>query len=295
MRQLLTLILIGLAVQGMAQDNLQNYTPSILFGKGEWEVKSFQNVYTQTASFGSDLTNKIDNNGRRDTYSSSINQFLYGINGNINIGLDVWVKNVTVNDPRFETLTTRSRTEITGIGPKIKIAPFKKLNRLSIQSTLLFPLAEDLEGADQGDNIETSFLFLEYDRSAMLLNQLFYDLPLNSKWQLFFQQAFWTHFTRDSFAENTVWQTQTSLFVSYFATSRWTLYGLTEYFPTHYNAADQEFSASESFFINSGIGTKYQIIPNKLEIEALYSNFWLGSEGSGAGQTFNIGLRFIRQ
>lgn len=284
---LLTSILAG------AQESLQSYTPSILFGKGEWEFKSFQNVYTQNKRFGDKLTNTIDN-PLRETYSVSINQFLYGINSKINVGADVWIKNVTQSDFDIEGVENRTRTDITAIGPKIKIAPFNKLSRLSIQSSLLFPLAEDLEGRNFDNDSELSGLFLEFDRT-LWLNQVFYDLNLNSKWQLFFQQAFWYNFVRDSFVENNLFQTQTSVFASYFPNSRWTIYGMTEYFPTHYNFNEQTTSISEAFFLNSGIGTKFQLIPNKLELEALYTNFWAGSEGTGAGQTFNFGIRYIRQ
>ena len=46
--------------------------------------------------------------------------------------------------------------------------------------------------------------------------------------------------------------------------------------------------------MQSGAGGKYQIIDGILELELLYTNFWIGSPGSGAGQTFNLGIRLIR-
>ena len=49
-----------------------------------------------------------------------------------------------------------------------------------------------------------------------------------------------------------------------------------------------------SYFIQSGLGGKYQLIPGRLELEALYTNFWIGSDQEGAGQTFNFGVRVIR-
>ncbi len=181
---------------------------------------------------------------------------------------------------------------MTGFGPKIKIAPFRSLRRLSIQSTLLFPLADDLEG--RSDDADKPFLFLETDKT-LWLSQIFYDLPLNEKMQLFFQQAFWYNFVRDSFRENDFLQTQTSVFYSYFPTDRWTLYAMTEFFPTHYNDQEQRAQFVNNYFVQSGIGTKFQLVPNAIELEFLYTNFWLGSEGAGAGETFNLGLRLIRQ
>ncbi|MEQ9402996.1 MAG: hypothetical protein RIM99_05380 [Cyclobacteriaceae bacterium] len=266
------------------ETNLQSYTPSILFDKGDWEFKSFQNLYTQTKSFDAD-GDRVKNASGRQTWFTSINQFLYGLNSKVNIGADVWVKNVNYK------LSNESRTDIVGFGPKIKIAPFNKLKRLSIQSTLLFPLANDLE-----DRKNDGVPFLETD-ATIWLNQLFLDVPLNDKSQLFFQQAFWYRFVRESFAENNFLQSQTSTFYSYFATDRLTLYGMTEYFPTHYNSSFgvQKGEAFYSYFIQSGIGTKYQLIPNLIELEFLYTNFWAGSEGQGAGETFNLGIRVIRQ
>ena len=185
-----------------------------------------------------------------------------------------------------------SQTGITGFGPKIKIAPIRSLPRLSLQSTVLFNFVDQPEG-----NFENSIQFLETD-ATLWLNQIFFDLPLNEKSQLFFQQAFWYRFVADgSFAANNFLQTQTSVFYSYFPTSRWTIYGMTEYFPTHYNSDDAVESASAffSYFIQSGVGLKYHLIPNLIELEALYTNFWNGSEGQGAGETINLGIRVIRQ
>ena len=270
-----------------AQQGLQQFTPSILFDKGSWEFKSYQNLYSQQSAFGDSPLEKVNTERGRETFFTSINQFSFGLNDRINFGLDVWVKHVNLENGDF-----RTRTAISGIGPRIKIAPFRQLPRFSIQSTFLFPLADDLEG--RAPDAEQPFLFLETDRS-LWLSQLFYDVPISSKWQLFFQQAFWYNIVRESFRENNFLQTQTSVFVSYFPTSRWTIFGMTEYFPTHYNDSNQSGELSFSYFVQSGAGLKYQLIPNLLELETLYTNFWAGSAGNGAGYTINFGIRVIRQ
>jgi hypothetical protein len=289
MKNLLFIVSILISLFATAQDNLQSYTPSILFSKGEWEFKSFQNLYTQTKQFGSSRLQKELTGRGRETYFTSINQFLYGVHSKINVGFDVWVKNVSL-----ENGTHTSRTAITGFGPKVKIAPFEGLKRLSIQSSVLFPLAKDLEG--RSIDAPKPFLFLEPDRT-LWLTQFFFDKQLNEQWQLFFQQAFWYNFVRDSYRANNYLSTQTSVFISYFPTTRWTFYAMSEYFPTHYNDSPtvQSGEAFYADFIQSGLGTKYQLVPNMIELELLYTNFWAGSEANGAGQTFNLGLRFIRQ
>lgn len=286
MKKLLFYPLFFLAFAAYSQENLQNYTPSILFGKGDWEFKSFQNVYWQTKSFDGNGINAKPTGDGRQLWATSINQFLYGINDQINVGIDVWVKQVNFDLGGFNT-----RTAVTGIGPKIKIAPFKGLKRLSIQSSLLFPAAKDLESTK--DNMSP---FLETDKT-LWLTQFFYDKQINDQWQLFFQQAFWANFVRNSFAENSFLQTQTSVFLSYFPNPRWTFYAMSEFFPTHYDSSfgEQTAKAFNSYFVQSGLGAKFQLVPNKVEIELLYTDFWLGSSGQGAGQTLNLGLRLIKQ
>jgi hypothetical protein len=264
-----------------AQTNLQNYTPSVLFQKGQWELKSFQNIYQQSKSFSANFSKTATGRGS-EIYASSINQFLYGLSSNINIGFDVWAKGV-----KLQNSTRENWGAVANVGPKIKIAPFNNLPRFSIQSTWLFPTSSDLEGR------ESNNAFLENDRQ-LWLTQFFYDKALSSKWQLFVQQAFWYSLVRNSYRENNFLETPVSAFISFFLNNKITLYGMTEYWPTHYNANLQKGSPFYEFFVQSGLGSKYQIIPSRLEVELLYTNFWLGSETKGAGQTFNLGIRLIK-
>lgn len=281
--------LIGLTHITEAQ-NLQNYTPSILFGPGDWELKSFQNLYRQTKRFAGDGGLEKQDDGDAQIFFTSINQFLYGVNSQLNVGVDVWVNHTSLP---FDG-DRESQTAISLIGPKIKIAPFKSLSRLSIQTSYLFAVTDDMENRSPSSS-RRSFFFAN-DRS-LWLTQFFYDKPINDQFQLFFQQAFWYNVVHESFRENNFLQTQTSVFASYFPNSKWTLYAMTEYFPTHYDPGEgqQTGSAFHSYFVQSGLGTKYQLVPNLIELELLYTNFWLGSGGEGAGQTFNFGIRLINQ
>ncbi len=132
MKKLFLAISICLIHQlSFSQQSLQSYTPSILFEAGEWEIKSFQNFYTQTKSF---KDGKKEANGERSNYFTSINQVLFGVNGQFNVGFDVWVKSVAISGDNLGT-----RYGVSSVGPKIKVAPFKNLERLSIQSSILFP------------------------------------------------------------------------------------------------------------------------------------------------------------
>jgi len=273
---------------GAYTQNLQNYTPSILFSDGQWDFKSFQNLYSQKKVFDGNGVSKAEVSDNNQFFFTSINQFLYGLNSQVNIGFDVWINHTSLpaGDDR------ENQSGVTLIGPKIKVAPFRSLSRLSIQTGYFFKAGSDFE--NRSADSDMPFFFFANDRS-LWLTQFFYDKPLNSEWQLFFQQAFWYNVVDDSFNENNFLQTQSSVFVNYFPNSRWTFYGMTEFFPTHYSTNNQEFAAFETFFVQSGLGTKYQLIPNKIELELLYTNFWLGSDQEGAGETFNLGIRIVNQ
>ena len=282
MRRTLFSVLLGFGFIALGQNNLQNYTPSILFDKGDWEFKTFQNLYLQSQSFDAS-GGKVEDSAEQFFFTST-NQFLYGINNQLNVGFDVWVKSSNLIGDAFD-----ASTGVSGFGPKIKVAPIKSIPRLSLQSTFLFNALDDPEG------LEGTRYFLEWDAN-LWINQIFFDLPLNEKSQLFFQQAFWYRFVRDgSSVENNFLETQTSVFYSYFPTTRWTVYAMSEYFPRHYDLNNERAEGFFSYFVQSGLGVKYQLIPNLIELEALYTNFWNGSEGQGAGETINLGIRVIRQ
>jgi len=276
-----------------AQTNLQQYTPSVLLNRGQWEFKHFTNVYTQTKAFDDQLRKDDQRVAGRQTFATGINQFMYGINPKYSVGLDVWVKYVNINDGQGQ----RNRAGLTGVGPKIKIAPFENASRLSFQSTFLIPVSGDTES--RTPNTMYPGLFLEFDR-FLWINEAFYDIPLSSSTQLFVRGSVWTSFPRNSFRMQPFIETPITVFFNYFPNSRLTLYISLEAWIKHVEDFQDENGMStnrvkffSSFFSQAGLGAKYQIIPGLLEGELLYTNFWLGSPGEGAGQTFNFGLRVI--
>ncbi len=270
-------------------NNIQVYTPSVLFRKGQWEYKFFNNLYTQTKGFDN-KGNKFDY-GNRSNYFTSINQFLIGINSKINIGADVWINSVRVNDSTrdspFNVLTFEkspdTRTEIGYAGPKIKFIPFKKLSHLSLQTTFLIPLASDLEGKMNGRP------FLTRD-SYISITQIFYDYSISNKFQLFFQLSSWIYIAKvKPLAETSRVSVSSpaSIFLSYFPSKRLTFYLQQEFWPNYGS------KGINSWFMQQGLGMKVQIITGILEAETSYTNFLLGAN-TGAGQTFNFGLRLIQ-
>jgi len=269
-------------------NSTQKYTPSVLYNKGQWEYKFFNNLYTQTKGFEKD-GNKV-NYGNRSNYFTSINQFLLGVNSKINVGADVWINSVRVNDSvkdtpfnllKFEN-SPNSRTEFGYAGPKIKIIPFKKLSHLSFQTTFLIPIAKDMEGKKNNKP------YLSRD-SYISITQIFYDYSISSKFQLFFQLAPWIYTAKEKPMAGTSRfsvSSPASIFLSYFPTKRLTFYMQQEFWPNYGS------KGISSWFRQEGIGMKVQIIKGKLEAETSYTRFSMGAN-AGAGQTYNFGLRLI--
>lgn len=269
------------------KSSTQEFTPSVLYTKGQWEFKHFNNLYSQTEGFDKE-GNTIKYNSR-GSYFSSINQVLFGVNSRFNVGLDFWIKSVRIDETGsspFSTLSfqnsPKTRTALSSIGPKIKFQPFKKLSHLSIQTTFLIPIANDQEGASNGKP------FLSQD-SYISITQLFYDQAIGNKIQLFFSLSPWVYIKKTPIANTNRINVSSPLdiFVSYFPTDRLTLYmqqGFWPNFAQNYDIA--------SWFRQEGFGAKYQIIKGKLEIESSYTKFTMGKD-QGAGATYNFGIRFM--
>lgn len=268
------------------RSSTQEFTPSVLYTKGQWEYKHFNNLYSQTKGYNKEgNTVKFNNRG---SYFSSINQVLFGVNSRFNVGLDFWIKSVRIDETSsspFSTLSFQNspntRTALSSIGPKLKFQPFKKLSHLSIQTTFLIPIAKDQEGAFNGRP------FLSQD-SYISITQLFYDQAIGKKLQLFFSLSPWVYIKQTPIVNTNRISVSSPLdiFVSYFPTDRITLYMQQGFWP---NYAQNSIA---SWFRQEGIGAKYQIIKGKLEVESSYTKFTMGKD-QGAGATYNFGIRFI--
>lgn len=272
---LLFFLLVFLSISGISQElNLQTITPSSIMMKGQIEIKLFNNLYTQQAFFNS--FSEKQEIGFRENYFTSANYILMGVSSWLNVGGEVWINSVKRN-----TEPVQQRTEIAYIAPKIKLAPFNSLDRFSITSTLLIPIASEMQGG--GDPNEP---FLAYD-NTIWINQLFYDQQLGQNWQVFFELSGWMYFKKSKVEESdNFFRMPAKAIVSYFPSHRVTLYALTELM-TQFG---QDFV--DSYYVQIGPGIKYQLVPGKLELEGLYTNF-LAGKSQGAGSTYNLGLRII--
>lgn len=294
-RIFLALVLTSSYCSILAQDsesNIFNFTPSSLFQKGQYEIQNFNNIYTQTAL--RDRNGEKISLGQRQTFLNAAYQFTYGISkkGWINLGVEANFTRVLYDNDEGSFLNvlalgkdgTNTRSALTSVGPRVKINPIKSIPRLSLQSTFLFPTAPNLETP----------LFLAHDRYTWF-TQLFFDKSIGDKFQLFLESSFLYRINRNSQIESNFFRTPLSAFISYFPFPDLSFFGNVQYSPRFNevsNGFDSQFGLAQRF-TQVGFGAKYQA-SDKLGFELSYGNF-VDSRLDGAGQAFNLGIRYIHR
>ena len=283
----LTLLLLAIAtsITGFSQEdeasgsNIQTYTPSKLLSQGQWDIKFFNNLYTQTESTFTSGTEA------RETYFTSTVDVFTGISANnrFNVGLLLEFRSNVIGDRdaldvfKFDGESNTARSGFTSFAPAVKFNPIKSVSNFTIQTAFHIPLV---------DNESENGVFLD-QKGITFQNRFFYDYNFNSKWQLFTELNTEYHFGKkeESFANNSLSLTP-GLFLSYFPSSKFTVLGLVQ----HSQRIDTGNDFEQDFTAVGG-GAKYQI-SDVLNIETLYSKFVRGNN-TGLGQSFNIGLRAL--
>lgn len=276
--------------------NAARYVVSAAIPKGTHELKLFNNLYSQSTG------SEENNNGFRSTFFTSSLSYLYGLNNRFNLGFELryrLVSNSALPSSNFDVFkgvkgrnNFSARSGITGIGPKIRWAPFKKLSHFSLQSTLLIPFEEDQEGVGNEP-------FIDFN-NATWITQFFYDFDIGNSFSLFTEIDFSIEdigtrkieggFGSDGGAFNR-YSTPLTVIFSYFPTQKITLYALSNYGPQFNN--DLTNGWNYDYFYQLGLGGKYQVT-KKFEIEVLYTLFqskFLLSEEDGKANTVNFGIR----
>ncbi len=267
---------------------IQTLTPSKLIGKGQYDLKWFNNLYTQTESTFSD--------GRepRQTFFTSTLEAYTGVSENkrVNLGLILEFRsNVVANRDALEVFQFdgefgTARSGFTSIAPSVKFVPFKNVGNFSIQSSLFIPLVDN-ETEDFAPINDNAGVFLDQN-GFIWQNRFFYDHTFaGGDWQIFAELNSELNFgdEEDSFANNSLRLTP-GVFLSYFPSSKFTVLGLVQ----HSQLLDLGSDFDQDFTALGG-GVKYQLT-KELNIEGLYTNFVRG-ENTGLGETFNIGLRAV--
>lgn len=263
---------------------IQTLTPSKLIGKGKYDIKWFNNIYTETRdNFG---INGAEQDIPRNTFFTSTFEGYTGVGQNkrLNVGLILEIRSNVINGREmldvfsFDGETNSARSGITSIAPSIKFVPFQKLNNLSIQSSFFIPLV---------DNEVENGVFLDQNGFTWQ-NRIFYDYTFaGDKWQLFSELNSELNFGDEdkSFANNSLRLTP-GIFLSYFPSSKFTVLGLIQ----HSQLLDLGNEFSQDFTAVGG-GAKYQLTKG-LNAEILYTNFVRGTS-TGLGETFNLGFRVV--
>lgn len=261
------------------KSNIQTYTPSKLLKKGQWDIKWFNNLYTETES----RFNGVKSDKDRETYFTSSFDIFTGVseNSTFNIGLLFDIRSNVIGGRSatdvfsFDGEAGTARSGFTSIAPVVKFNPIKSVGNFTIQSAFHIPLL--------GEESDAQGVFL--DQTAYTFqNRFFYDYTLPSgDWQLFTELNTEYNFGDDDSFANNSFVLAPGVFMSYFPSDKSTVLGFVQHFQ-RIGDFDQDFTAL-------GFGGKYQLTKT-LNLEALYSKFVRG-ENTGLGQSFNIGLRAL--
>lgn len=283
----LFLAAIATAQPEQGQSIIQTYTPSRLLPKGSWEVKLFNNLYTETrgANENGDVSDRP-----RATFLTNILEGFVGVspNARVNAGLIVnfrssLISSAEMERPALDALRYANNEEfarsgVSYIAPSVRLTPFRSLPRLSFQSSLMLPVFEE-------ESINGVFFA---ERSTIWANKVYYDHSFaNGDWQLFTEMSFDYLFGPDeeSYANDSGFM-PISAFLSYFPSSNLTFYINAQ----HARRIDLGNNFSQHFTL-AGVGAKYQLT-DALNLELSHAQFLFGNS-SGLGATYNIGFRYV--
>jgi len=240
------------------QNNI--FTSGLFMNKGKFEVKAFNNLYTETY-----LNSGVNYRGN---YFTSFFQVTLGTNKNINFGIDLLYKsqisqdlstsspfdvfkfqkksvNQTVNGSSF---TTNYNHGLSHAGLRVRIKPFKNHKQFTLQQSVYLP---------------TQFI-----ENGVILNfDLFYEKIYAKRFLLFADLGVYYNLRQAPFP-------YFKIFTGTFIAKRFAPYVMLN---VPYEV---------------GVGTKFFITP-KIEIEFLYT-YWLPLEfiiQNRKPMTFNFGIR----
>ncbi|NNE25885.1 MAG: DUF547 domain-containing protein [Saprospiraceae bacterium] len=273
-------------------DDYLIFYPTKLFQKGGFELKIFNNYYTQS------------DNGFRSNFFSSFIQLLIGTDKNFNIGMDVKLRSVNQGDVGvFSALgfqnkafhlsndvPTFSRSGVAAIGPRIRYQPFKGKGNINFLHAIYFVPMSDTEGnADYG--------YFDF-QNVQIFNNVWYEKEFSVKRRLFLDVGFHIENLKLGVQQNENHFMQILLPItaiySYFPNPETTFYVLGNYaqkFEFQYNV-NQNTNFGLGAFGQIGVGAKYYLT-DWLELEGLYTYFIDTTPGRVA-HTFNIGFRFFK-
>ncbi len=293
-----------------ASSNLTKFTPSKLFAQGQFEIQSFNTIYSQVST--RDRNGVVVPSDRTNIFTSRLaTTFGVSKSSRFNLGVDLILNGGSVGTRENSSIlqlfgsedrnVDTRRYDLTNINFRLKFVPFKKFTFYSVQLGLQVPVSNNLEGAAApGGN--GSFLALNrYVFNA----QFFYDFKLTNKLRLFyeFSSQFLPKRNDEVFKQSNFLDFPSTLILNYFPTNKISLFVLGQYFTRYGNTAANLEGIPDKFGLlqritQVGFGAKYQAT-DQLGFELSYGNF-VGGRGftnidAGAGSLINFGIRFINR
>ena len=297
----LTILLIFTAItfSGFSQEtsedqrsNIQEYTPSKLLKKGQWDIKFFNSLYTQTKKTDAGSSSFAI---PRETFFTNTTEIYAGIseNSRVNIGFIFQIRSNTFGGAdaldvfKFED-NASARSGLTTIAPSIRVQPFVSISNFSFTSSVYFPVFEDRANAPYLDK-----------RSVFWETKFFYDNTFgDDKWQIFTEVDLGFNFGEKStdadadsnvterFANNSLFL-PFGIFLSYFPSTKTTIFVNAK--QAFLIDLGNDFSQN---YTSLGFGGKFQLT-QVLNVEASFDKFVRGNNFQGLGQTFSLGLRAL--
>ena len=271
-------------VDGNKAANSARYVTSSTIPKGTVELRLFNNLFTQRFEDGETTS------ANRGNFFTTTVSGLYGVNKRFNAGIEFKYRRVsnstfpssvfTVfgNDDDPDVFNTRAR--ITGIGPKIRWAPTAALPNFSIQSTLQFPVGDELQG-----NFDENLPFIDW-QGAVWNTQFFNDISIGTRFSFFTEiDLFFEDLGSEEEGRTNRFSTPATIIFSYFPNPNTTIYTIGNYAPI--------FTEDFDYFYQYGLGFKYQF-SRSFELELIVTEFTtkFTADNDGQAATFNFGLRY---
>ena len=273
-----------LEVRGQDPDksNIVQYTPGVIAKPGQIELKLFNNLYSHKGYRTIERKWKPQN----AAYLTGIFQGFYGVGPRLNVGFQVWVKSgISEYDDGMAWKVLRlnnagrARTAVSLAGPSVRFVPSRKVSNFSIQTTLLFPTARNMESVDSDET------WLEFDR-LFLLVQLYYDKVISSNVFFFLEQDVQFRIDKKFDPDKIILATPIKGFIGSFLGKKWGGYVVVEFAPFWGN--ERVF---EAYYSQVGVGSKIQVA-KKWELDLVYTLFPI-VKNTGQGMTFNLGIRYL--
>lgn len=289
--------------------NIQEFTPSKLLRIGQWDIKSFWGVFTQTTRTDAG-TRSVDI--IRETFLTNTNEIFTGVsrNSRVNLGLIFQIRSNQIGGNnfydalgvfRFKNDERTTRSGLTTIAPSIRIQPFRSISNFSLTSSFYIPVFEDTPtfngfNDDFGQPQRTPFLD---QRSFSWETKFFFDKTFGgNQWQVFTQLDTRFNFGEDAdeadddensgerFANESLFL-PISAFLSYFPSPKSTVFVNVQqaFLIDRGNGFEQNSTAY-------GFGAKYQLT-RVFNLEASFSDIFRGRNFQGLGNTYSLGIRAL--